>query len=304
MYKESCIHYMGNKSKLLSQILPLFPKNIHNFYDFFGGSGTVSLNVKAENYFINDLNEHVYNLYKLFKETSSDEIISYCYKMRNEWGFTIDVKDKPKIAELNKEPFQKCREWMNENPSTLGYYFLTFYSFCNQFRFSNNNGNKKFNMPVGNGYFKKESELPIKNMCEFFSKNNVNLLNLSYENINLNSFNKEIDFIYLDPPYSANANSVYNEKRDMEGWGEEQDKKFFTWCKELNEKGYKFAMSNIFCNKGYEAKYLQEWCKENNMIVHHLNMKYAGHSRESANSIVDEVLICNYGEQPKDIFDL
>ena len=133
---KSAIHYMGCKEKLLPQMLPYFPKNINGFYDLFGGSGVVSLNVKANEYHINDLSNHIYNLYKLFKETSADEIIRFCYENRDKWGFTVDETDKPKIARLNKEPFQRCRNYMNENPSTLGYYFLTFYSFCNQFRFS------------------------------------------------------------------------------------------------------------------------------------------------------------------------
>lgn len=137
MYKES-FHYMGTKIKLLSQIYSYFPKNIHTFYDIFGGSGIVSMNLKADRYVLNDLNDHVYNLYNLFKSISADDIISYCYEMRNKYGFTIEETDKKKIAELNKEPFNKCRDDMNENPTTLGFYFLTFYSFCNQFRFSNN----------------------------------------------------------------------------------------------------------------------------------------------------------------------
>ena len=160
---------MGNKLPLLSQILPYFPRNIKTFYDIFGGSGTVSLNVKAEKYILNDLNNHLYNLYDMFKNTSADKIISYCETNRDKYGFSIDVRDKPKIAELNREPYYKYREDMNNNPSTLGFYFLTFYSFCNQFRF--NNG--KFSMSVGNGYFKEESKGFIKDFCEFMSKENV-----------------------------------------------------------------------------------------------------------------------------------
>ena len=296
MYKESAIHYMGNKYSLLSQIIPYFPKDIHNFYDLFGGSGTVSLNIKAENYHVNDLNNHVYNLYNLFKTKSANEIIDYCYKKRDEYGFSINETDKKKIAELNKEPFQKCRDDMNNNPSALGYYFLTFYSFCNQFRFSKSG----FNMPVGNGYFKKESEKPIKDMCEFFNKQNVYIYNKSYEEFT--EFETD-DFIYTYIPYS-NCDSVYNEKRDLDGWGEEQDYEFFKWCELLNSKGVKWAISNVFCNKGLENKHLVEWCEKNGWIVHHLDMKYAGHSRESANQITDEVLICNYGECDKDLFDL
>lgn len=292
-------NYMGNKFNLLKQIIPYFPKNINKFYDVFGGSGTVSMNIKANEIILNDFNNHVFNLYKMFKEMSSKEIIDYCYSMRDKYGFTVDETVKTKIAELNKIPFAKCRDDMNNNPTTLGYYFLTFYSFCNQFRF---NSNGKFNMPCGNGYFKKDSEPLINKMCEFFKNKNLHIYNKDYETFEFDDFNKETDFIYLDPPYSANSNSVYNEKCDMEGWNEEQDKKFLSWCEKLNDKGYKFAMSNVFCNKGYVADYLQNWCKKNNFIVHHLNMKYASHGVD--NNITDEVLICNYGKQLPTIFNL
>ena len=147
---------MGNKLRLLSQILPYFPRNIKTFYDIFGGSGTVSLNVKAEKYILNDLNNHVYNLYDMFKNTSADKIISYCETNR----------DRYKIAELNHEPYYKYREYINNNPSTLGFYFLTFYSFCNQFQF--NNG--KFDIPVGNGYFKEKSKGLIKDFVSSCQK--------------------------------------------------------------------------------------------------------------------------------------
>lgn len=39
MYKESPIFYMGNKYKLLKDIIPMFPKNANTFVDLFGGSG-------------------------------------------------------------------------------------------------------------------------------------------------------------------------------------------------------------------------------------------------------------------------
>lgn len=53
MYK-SPMNYLGNKYKLLEQILPLFPKNIDTFVDLFAGGLDVSLNTIAKNYIIND----------------------------------------------------------------------------------------------------------------------------------------------------------------------------------------------------------------------------------------------------------
>ena len=105
----------------------------------------------------------------------------------------------------------------------------------------------------------------------------------------------------MDLPY-ANTDATYNEVRDKDGWGEEQDYEFFKFCEKLNEKGFRFAISNVFCNKGLKNNHLKEWCEKNNFIVHHLNMKYASHGVD--NNFTDEVLICNYGEENKDLFDL
>lgn len=102
----------------------------------------------------------------MFKEKSAQEIIDYCYEMRDKFGLNVDNTNKYEINLLNKEPFRKARDYINENPSTLGYFFLTYYSFLNQFRFSQSN---KFNMPCGNGYFKSDNEKDIKIMCDFFN---------------------------------------------------------------------------------------------------------------------------------------
>lgn len=47
-YLESPIFYMGNKYKLLKQLIPLFPKECNTFLDLFGGSGVVSMNYKGK----------------------------------------------------------------------------------------------------------------------------------------------------------------------------------------------------------------------------------------------------------------
>lgn len=124
----------------------------------------------------------------------------------------------------------------------------------------------------------------------------------SYDEFDLSDFDKDNDFIYMDCPYSANCDAVYNEVIDNEGWGEKQDIEFFEFCKKLNEKGYKFAMSNVFCNKGHESIILKEWCKNNNMVVHHLKMKYASHGVDK--NFTDEVLVCNYGDKEKELFEM
>ena len=278
---------MGCKEKLLKQLVPMFPENISTFYDLFAGSGVVSMNVNAEKYVLNDLSEHLYNLYNLFKSKTSDEIVEYCHKQIEKYGLTTQETNQKKMVAINKTPFQKMREDVNKCPSAIGFLLLSFYSFCNQFRFSEQG---KFNMPVGNGYFGKNDEQSIKNFCDFIKNNKVEIFNKSYDEIEI----KQDDncFVYMDVPY-CNTNAVYNEtSRDLGGWTEKNDFKFFEYCEELNKRNIKWCVSNVFCNKGKANQHLIEWCERNNWTVVHLNMKYASHGVD--NNKTDEVAIFNY----------
>ena len=65
-YLESPIFYMGNKYKLLKQLIPLFPKQCDTFLDLFGGSGVVSMNYQGTRKTIyNEFNGNIVNLIKI-----------------------------------------------------------------------------------------------------------------------------------------------------------------------------------------------------------------------------------------------
>jgi len=61
--KRSPLFYVGDKYKLMAQISELFPKEINTFYEPFVGGGTVFLNIKANQYFLNDINAHLIKLH-------------------------------------------------------------------------------------------------------------------------------------------------------------------------------------------------------------------------------------------------
>ena len=77
---KSPIFYMGNKYKLLPQLLPLIPDNIETFYDLFGGSGCMC-NVPSKKYVYNELNDNIVALYKLFITYTPEELIEYIEDM-------------------------------------------------------------------------------------------------------------------------------------------------------------------------------------------------------------------------------
>lgn len=75
---NSPIFYMGNKKRLIEKgLINLFPQDINTFVDLFTGGGIVSMNVKANNYIMNDINPTVIDLLCLFKYKTAEEIINY-----------------------------------------------------------------------------------------------------------------------------------------------------------------------------------------------------------------------------------
>lgn len=305
---NSPIFYMGNKYKLLEQLIILFPKDIDTFYDLFGGSGTISLNVKANKIIYNELNKNVFELLKLFKENEPNTIINHIETRIKEFKLprvSCDVRTKHYQEEYKQEHnknYLHFRKYYNESEKNyLDLYTLTFFSFCNLIRF---NSKSEFNMPFGNRCFLNEHKALIEYCCYKMKKINIKLQNmeaLSYIEKNINEFSQN-DFIYLDPPYT-NTLAVYNEKRAFGGWNIENDLKLFELLERLDKKGIKWGLSNVFKNKEFINEHLIEWCKKNKWNVNHLVCEYA--SLGKGNSNTDEVYICNYNT-PKQItlFDI
>ena len=98
-----------------------------------------------------------------------------------------------------------------------------------------------------------------------------------------------------DCPYT-NTQAVYNEKRAFGGWGIDDDKKLFQVLENLNKRGIKWGLSNVFENRGIRNEHLVKWCKENNWNVHHLERNY-NPFRGGKKSNSDEVFITNYEDR-------
>ena len=71
------LNYTGNKSRILSQMLPLFPNNINRFVDLFCGGATVGLNVlsRSKEVVCLDINESVIHLLQTLQLFSESNLI-------------------------------------------------------------------------------------------------------------------------------------------------------------------------------------------------------------------------------------
>lgn len=244
MYIKSPIFYMGNKYRLLPQLIPLFPSRINTFYDLFGGSGCMSANVKAGKIVYNEINENIVELYKLFLKYSPEEIDSRIRKYIKEYDLNTEGTDvrqnNPDIKEIRdyyNKNYVAFRKAYNESERDyLMLYTLTFYSFSNLIRF---NQKSDFNMPFGNQCYHEKNYDNIKEWCNLIKNKNIEIKQEdAFDILQDTIFNKN-DFIYLDPPYH-NTCAIYNEKRAFGGWSEEDDLRLFTILEKLDKCGIKW----------------------------------------------------------------
>lgn len=287
--KISPIFYMGNKKKLIKKgLIDLFPNDIRYMIEPFGGSAIVSMNTKAKRYYIGDKDENLVALYKLFKYEDSKKIINHIENRIEEFGLAKETtkrnkfKDKEKI-ECYKKAYMNFRKYYNDERNIMDFYTLMFYSFSQQFRF---NKKGEFNMPCGDCCFSEKNKEYIKDGCDFFKKNNVLVDKCDFRNLNIDLLTTD-DFVYLDPPY-LNTIATYNNS-----WKEKDENDLYKFCEELNNRGIKFGMSNIFSNKGKSNDKLKEWCEKNNWSVYIFN-NFTYYACGKGNSETVEVFIRNF----------
>ncbi len=304
-YVKSPIFYMGNKFKLLDQLVPLFPSNIDVFYDVFGGSGVVGANINAKYIMYNEINKNIVELYKLFLKYTPDDIDYAIRKYIHSYNLNTEGTD----VRQNNPDIKEVRDFYNRNylifrnaynKSNRDYmmlYTLTFYSFSNLIRFNNKN---EFNMPYGNRCYTVKHYQQINAWCDLLKTKRIQISNKDVFDILQYTIFDNNDFIYLDPPYT-NTLAIYNEKRAFGGWTVESDHRLFVILEKLDKCGIKWGMSNVFKNKKSINQHLIDWCNKNNWNVYHLNKNYSALGRGNSNS--DEVYICNYLQNDLDDLD-
>lgn len=299
-YIKSCLNYTGGKYNLLEQIIPLFPKKIETFYDIFCGGANVAINIDANKIVCIDKQRELIRLFSTFKETNIDEIIfniemiikKYQLSCSYQYGYEkYNTNSQIGLANYNRNRYIKLREDYNsikfkDFMDSFMLYVISVYSFNNQIRF---NKNGECNIPVGKRDFNKNIR---KNLIKFLDriKNiNIEFHCEDFKNINIEKINKN-DFVYADPPYLI-TNATYNEGN---GWTEQDEIDLLLYLDKLNEKGIKFALSNVFEINGKVNNILKEWAKKYN--IHYLNYNYnnSNYQKRNKSSKTTEVLIVNY----------
>lgn len=298
-FAKSPLNYTGGKFRLLPQISKYFDETKTKFLDVFGGGFNVGANVSQSHVYYNDKQDEVRRLIQLIYTDGYEKIKKGIEEIINKYGLSDTMRNgytfygcesNSGVGSYNKPRYERLRNDYNSSKKskTKDYLLLTLilYSFNNQIRF---NHNGEFNMPVGKRDFNNSSRKNLKNFCAKLSNKTVDFSSKTFLQLE-----EEIDcdtFVYCDPPYFLGTAS-YNEN---DGWTEQDESDLLAFLKRLNDKGVKFALSNLIEHHGRKNQKLIDWVQENCFNTIYVKSNYANsnyHIKDKDNRSV-EVLIIN-----------
>ena len=292
-YIKSPMNYTGGKYKLLPQILPYFPQNIATFVDLFAGGCNVAVNVEAEKIIANDYNREIIELYRFFQENDAHTLIKqidaliekFALSNTAKYGYAHYKTDSSRgVGSYNKAGYEKLRAAYNREKTPLLFYTTLLFAFNNQVRF---NAKGDFNTPVNKRDFNKNLRKNFLNFVQRLNEGDIMFHSDDYREVEI----AENAFVYIDPPYLATL-AAYNENG---GWSEHKEQELLEYMDRLHQRKIKFALSNVFENKGKRNELLIVWSKK--YKVHYLDHSYGNcnyQSKKKSKESTIEVLITNY----------
>lgn len=297
-YVKSPLNYTGGKHKLLPQIMPLFPSNIHTFYDIFAGGANVGINADAHNIVCIEKNAYVVKLLKLIQNNNFVDLNQKIIETIEEFGLShsylksyahYNANSSLGLGQYNKPSYLRLRDCFNKHPDRTDWLLvLILYSFNNQIRF---NQKGEFNLPVGKRDYNGSSRKNIASFNQLSNEKKISFLSRDFRSIEKMKISSN-DFLYLDPPYLL-GHASYNESG---GWTESDEIDLYNLLTRLNQHGIRFALSNLIQHKGKVNEILKKWVEANLFITHKLESDYRNSSYHSNGKYKKtvEVLITNY----------
>lgn len=270
--RKSPINYSGSKDRMIPTLTKNLPRNVDTFVDVMGGAFNVGANISALNKVVyNELNPYLFELVKMFLCEDKEGLVSQIESRIHEYS----------LKKGDKESYEKLRDYYNANQNPLDLYVLHMYSFQNIIRF---NDAHKFNTPVGVAGYSED----MRNRILGFEVKapSFELMNQDYVDIDWDQFGENTVF-YFDPPYYITSAAYNDGKRGMKGWGLEQEKELLSVLKSIDDRGYKFILSNVVKHKERVNTLLLNWIRENNFRIVEAGVSGWRYAK-------NEILVINY----------
>jgi len=272
------VKWVGGKRGLLSQIIPLLPKEFNNYFEPFVGGGALFFELQKQGkldgkkVYLFDINSELINAYQVIK-TAPSELIEELSKFKEQHS---------------KEFYYKVRSWDREDNfleldniiRASRFIYLNKTCFNGLYRVNRKN---QHNVPMGSYKNPKICDNDIIYSASY-ALQNVTILNASYREVL--KYAAKDDLVYFDPPYyPLNNTSSFTSYSEFEFLEREQKELFEVFC-ELNKKSAFVVHSNSdtkFINDLYSVDYTIEKIQANRFI----------NSKSSGRGKISEVLVRN-----------
>ena len=228
--KKPFLKWAGNKFRVLPHLLPIIgdPKR---YIEPFGGSMAVALNVSADEYVLNDINNDLVNLYGHVTDTNDDTFIKYCQELFYEGN--------------NRETYNEMRDLFNQSTDSLErsrmFVYLNRHCFNGLTRYNSKGG---FNVPFGK---MKNPKCPVNEMMAFrmyFLQKKHRFMSTSFEDSALYENIESGDVVYFDPPYVPASDTANFANYAKEGFSYDQQVQLAELAESLANRGAKVIISN------------------------------------------------------------
>jgi len=271
------IKWAGGKRQLLPELLKNLPNEFNGtYYEPFFGGGALFFELEPKVAHINDINEDLIGLYKVFlhkKElTKLFNLLDKHEKNHSkDYYYLVRSQDRNKNYNSNSQVFKAARLIYLNKSCFNGLYRV--------------NSEGHFNVPFNNNkkvnLYEKENFLEIN---DYFSKNTIHISSLDY----IDSLNgiKKGDFVYFDPPYDDLANKKSFTSYSKFGFTKENQVKLASLFKELSKKGVYCMLSN------HDTELIKSLYSEFNIIK--VKAQRLINSNVKGRKSINEVLIKNY----------
>jgi DNA adenine methylase len=271
------VKWVGGKRGLLSQIIPLLPKEFNNYFEPFVGGGALFFELQKQGklngkkVYLFDINSELINAYQIIKDSPSElieELSQFKEQHSKEFYYEVRAWDR-------EDDFLE----LDEITRASRFLYLNKTCFNGLYRVNKKNQN---NVPMGS--YKNP------NICDrdiiysaSYALQNATILNTSYKDV-LKYASKD-DFVYFDPPYyPLTPTASFTSYSEFEFLDKEQEELFKVFC-ELDKRGAFVVHSNSdteFINELYK-EYTIEKIQANRFI----NSKGSGRGK------ISEVLVRN-----------
>ena len=253
------LNRLGNKSKLLPQLLPLFPARITSFIDMFAGSLSVSVAMldRAKYVIANDIDSDVSNLFEIWR-TRPEELAS---------ALTI--------VPYHSNVLKAFRETTEGDPLWRAVAFV--------YRSNFSLMAKGETLKLGQSNSRQLTLDAIRQGFAAISK--IQFMSCDFrECLDKICWRHDRDkgqaFIFADPPYLGTEHDAYNLTAT---WGREDTQDLFEM---LSKSGLRFAVSE------FDSPFILELAAQHGLFIHDIG------ERRNIGNRRRELLLTNYATQP------